>query len=789
MRSAGAAPLERIALTATAPDDAVQAPGIADEGEEQTLVEVLCRFADRDMPAADVEVFPLALTPELVVELETALTSGSGLEQLLRGRVNPVRTDALGHARVRVSSAEELAAVALAPGYSGISKGGPVTGQLRIELHREQRVEVLVLDSQGAPVEGAVVSLCVSVDTYRMDMLSCSTDSAGRGTIALAGQMLEAQQGQDLLLRVKGLFQEPQEQPLDLEAELARFQLPPCGWIELQCEPPAASTEALVVSLSRLDASGKPIGEGLEALMGPAGRLRLGPVALNQQFAAKGLVVGSEVPWLASGPGPVKSGESAVFKLSRGAVLQLRGLALGPDAQPMERARIAAELWRPEEAPQDPDEVTREQLRCDGEGRFTWDLPSDTRGATRARFTISRRGLIYTAEIPLPEESSGSVDVGAIRFQELPPLASGRVVDAAGQALRGVNCALMQVESWGAGISTQRELRAARSDQQGRFVLHAPWVSGPLELSLRAEGYATREIKLQQPGDLGDVTLQRAARLLGQVLLGSGAKTQEFHVLCYAQANERFQAALDEAGRFALGGLSAGTYRLSLGGGGLLGGDRPLWSAVEFSADSGDLDLGSIDLTGQLLRTDLRVQDPSGAAITSIALASPDPGTQFFNNWNSLELAQGQTSYLLWHASDIQRARVQATGFRSAFVELAGGRVDLTLTPALVAELRLSNFAQIPKGLRLYAYLRGLDPGSPGTVQPLTQASSRVYFELPGTYTVTFQVLPQNEFWSSPSSEGPRQQFELLDLAKPQAFEFELPAELLAEAQQLVNGK
>lgn len=785
---AAAGPAERAALQA--PADSAQDPTGEDvEADPQTWVEVLCRYADRDAPAADVEVFPLSLSPELVVELEAALSSGTGLEQLLRSRVAPERTDAVGRAQVRLNSGADAFVAALAPGYSGFADPGPVTGEVRIELLRDQNPEVLVLDSNGAPVQGAVVSLCLPLGAERMDLVSCSTDSAGRGTISIAGQILKMEQGQGLLLRVKGLFEEPQEQPLDLEAELTRFQLPPFGWIELTCEPPAIPGEKLLVGLSRLGESVEAQGDGLEALLGPEAHLRLGPVALGQQFEARGSVVGSELPWLASGPGPEKPGESVALRLRRAAALQVQGLALGPDGQPLERVRIAAELLRLGEAQADSAQTVREQLRSDGEGRFTWDLPSETEGKSSARLSVSRRGVDFTAVFDLPKGASGTLDVGAIRFEEVPPLASGRILDPAGQAISGAACALIQAEPLGSGMSMDREIRSVRSDKQGRFTLRAPWVTGPFQLSLAAKGYATRELLVQQPGELGDITLQRAARLRGRVLLGPDAAPQGFQVLSYARANEQFQTPLDGEGRFALEDLATGTYQLFLRGGGLLGGDLNLWSAVEFSAEAGDLDLGTTDLSGRLLRTELHVVDPQGQLIPSIALATADVGTEFFNNWNSLELAQGQAGFVLWHSSDIQRAQVLATGYRSAYVEIAGGRIDLTLTPSLVAVLHINNFAAIPETVQLYARIESPDPERPNTVNPLTEANSKVFLELPGLYTFSFHVLPKNQYWSPPNGAAPSQQFELRDLPELQGFEFALPAELLEQARQLADGE
>lgn len=751
-----------------------------DDGEGE-WVEVLCVLAEGGAPAAQVDVYALALDESLILRLQTAMASGTDIETLVRSVVEPVVTDENGAARVWTLVDRETALMAIGPDLMGYAQPGVQRGRVTIELTADYRMRLLVVDSDGVGVSGAVASARAVFGEQRADLITALTDGEGRADLKLPGQMIGQYTPGTLHVGVRGLFPKPVEQPLDLEAQDTRLELPPFGWALLS---PTSADDAqphvrLVLRATEPGSESATWPEQLEGLTGPDGSLRLGPIALGADLSATGSAVGSPVAWHAEGRGPTVPGETVHLALQRAAAFPLRARALNPAGEPFARALVQARLIEPNAS--SFRDVPVERLRTDRDGLFTWELPGQTVAGSAALLTVTRRGVDYSAQFAVPVADASGIDLGDLRFDEVPPVAKGRVVDADGTPIARASVQLEHTIS-NAGIRHTSIAARTRTGADGQFALRALITSGSVDLHVAAEGFVDSHHSLHGPTDVGDVTMAKAGGLRGRVVLGE-LSVPNLRVGAQTSRGGHF-TSLREDGEFSIDGLGTDSWDVFLHGGSLLGGDLLLWNEVDFRAEDGSLDLGEVDLTGRLLRSEVIARNPAGSHLRELYFASVGPTDHF----HSRSTAVGEGRHVLLHPPNLSEARVSADGYRTTPITLQAGRQELTLQPALEVVFQVQGAELVPPEVALVLHIVPSDPSQVRRSREIASGPQRMHVDQAGTYRLFLSVSRHGSFHGSDTRGEPHHTVEVLETTVPQEFEFALPAELLAEAQRLTSG-
>ena len=147
----------------------------------------------------------------------------------------------------------------------------------------------------------------------------------------------------------------------------------------------------------------------------------------------------------------------------------------------------------------------------------------------------------------------------------------GQVIDATGRPVAGATVqASLTIISAQAGIARQPD--SATSDEEGAFVIDEIG-PGEIELSTKADGYATNEIKslIVEPGrDLEGVTIVMApgASISGRVTDPSGNPVVAGHLMAQGatisfRSSQHAFARTDGEGRYRLEGVPPGRYSVT----------------------------------------------------------------------------------------------------------------------------------------------------------------------------------------------------------------------------------
>jgi RNA polymerase sigma factor (sigma-70 family) len=267
--------------------------------------------------------------------------------------------------------------------------------------------------------------------------------------------------------------------------------------------------------------------------------------------------------WRGSNPGAEASGAG------RGAVA---GRVLGPDGQPLVGATVVA-ICGPERGQppnQGPAPFGRSITGADGRFHIggLWSPCALTAGA-EGLMGATRQGVEVvagkTVHIDLALEKGGAT-------------LSGRVLDASSGPIAG---AVVRLRGWtrgqGQGQSTERtHFWEAITDQQGRYRAHV--TPARYDAIALADGYGPVRDFVDLAGDeIRDFRLAPAAQLSGRVVAAgdrqpvAGAEVRA-EVTAGGTAVPPTFATTDGQGRFTIGGLAPGSYRVTAHKGALAGG-------------------------------------------------------------------------------------------------------------------------------------------------------------------------------------------------------------------------
>ncbi len=233
--------------------------------------------------------------------------------------------------------------------------------------------------------------------------------------------------------------------------------------------------------------------------------------------------------------------------------------------------------------------------------------------------------------------------LGDLLLENLPLLASGRVLDLSGRPLPGVEVQVWVQRLPLAGTPFRKKKRpgkvwaplpfSCRSSREGRFEIRGETAQDLLQLRASAKGHFQKSAPLVPTGSRGVLLfLLPAGWVEGKILPPPGRSPQSFVVQVFPSAWEgekpRFHQALpDRKGNFLVAGLPPGPARLEAGS--LLDGHKLLeLKGLEIRAGEpcSDPRLRALDLSGGKDSLLLTVTDPRGRPLRQVlALARPGP--------------------------------------------------------------------------------------------------------------------------------------------------------------------
>lgn len=334
--------------------------------------------------------------------------------------------------------------------------------------------------------------------------------------------------------------------------------------------------------------------------------------------------------------GPSTAGETRTVTLPLGPQQSLlAGRLLGPDGEGLGAAptRVEVTLWH-----RDQRQVHGDVHALD-DGRFDWVLGDF---GDREGFVVEFRLVPDEQRPPSPPTAGQSlplrleplgarvrtgtirggrrIELGDVRLLVLPVLASGEVLDDAGQPIAGarvtVRCGSLPSGDRASEMAPLRSL-ATRCDEQGRFTILGEAPPATCELLAEQDQHFAETLPLQA-GAPHRLVLQRAGRLRGRVLLpdwlAEGAVS--LHLYPYEEARQKDTRAMRlsrrSGGRFQLDMIRPGRFQARVT---LRNAPEPLVVLDDVFVPPGDTRdprLQPLDLRSLLFRYQLRAVDAAG---------------------------------------------------------------------------------------------------------------------------------------------------------------------------------
>lgn len=547
-----------------------------------------------DVPAPDARPAERFLEVEVVEARSLARVPGAalfgrggdGADPLTLGPLEealaPYRTDSAGLARVP-ASAENGVLAARAGRLTGVVRVEDATaGPVRIELHPDFDVAVLVRHAGGAPAVGVPVGLGVP-PAPRWRASERETDAEGRVTFAHVGLKMALEREPAGEVRVQRALDAPLTRAFDLQG-------PPPGPVVFVL-PHCAS-----VSVRLTDAEGQPVADGtaLELAHLPPGTERdLSPFARGEreylQASTQGglarfecVELGGELEILvhadgrgvllrAFRPAPARAGghEEHALALERAhPVLVFRVL----DAAGVVLASEELSLHQMQRSGWSLGEDAR-TLTTDADGRFRLELVDPFREGDQHQLTVEARANSIGALVDLARPfEPGEVPMGDLRLVPPPLLAEGRVVDAEGVGVPATLVLHYPVREqdgrsvwywsqWERGLATRPD---------GAFEVRGFLEKREFRLHAEADGLRSDALELARGARGLELLLLSAGWIEGSVRLDEGVPSKGIELTLRpsgARGNvpEESRAELTPDGRFHFADLAPGRFDLSLG--------------------------------------------------------------------------------------------------------------------------------------------------------------------------------------------------------------------------------
>jgi hypothetical protein len=343
-------------------------------------------------------------------------------------------------------------------------------------------------------------------------------------------------------------------------------------------------------------------------------------------------------------------------------------------------------------------------IRTDAQGGFRVDYMPEQASKGNAVLLVQHGAgeaghavmVVELAELWTP----GIHDLGELQLERAPIAAAGRVVDDLGAPVDGASVSISEFKA------QSRIATVTRAD--GRFELRGVAFQKAIDLSVDKEGYSFAWQNRVTPGttDL-EIVLPTSCELRAKVILPAGTSPHDFGVTIQpidpAQSGG-MGTGLQDDGSLQVDGLRPGTYRLEI---------RANRRSLSVFSKEGlviargkPLDLGTIDLAGEVKPITLKILDPEGKPLSGIYFLPDEerePNKVFAwadkDLWTCLHPDTFSDGTLrLLPKSESVRVDLAAAGFRIEHVTLSADR-ELRMRPGLPVRLVLDKrVGEAPEG-------------------------------------------------------------------------------------------
>jgi len=511
------------------------------------------------------------------------------LEAHLKNSARPLAPDGEGRFFLGAESRSGTI-VALAPGLFGmlaVEREG--TQPLRVALEPDQALQVRVVDMQGAPVTGVHVALRQFYSgAHFNDHGRAQTDADGVAHLPhyralIAGDWDFSAQyalsiAEPLSPTVNHFFEVAQ--PPHGRVELV---LPPCGSVELKLPPESKFRKVGLEALGAGPLEERDWPSFADGWRRPEKDVVLFPfVGLELE-----LVPATHSAWPTSAHpnsrlrGPRAAGERVVAHLRpQEGLLQVRGRVLDADGAVLAAHELYAVCSAGGSDEHDRVQLADVNLRSDSHGEFRFEFAHADVLEFELELTAysTDHRAIGAARPMLVARRGAELDVGDVRLERWPIIASGLVVDALGKPAPEANVevyeALEERDDSGAVHVEWRQLYGSRgrSADDGAFELRAPAPLGRIALVARTRSGMTDTLVCNGGASGLRLVLTEGGELTGHIAAAADTRFDYFrlNVACVESLrpqlleHSQFQVLLDTNGEFALRGLPEGRYVLEV---------------------------------------------------------------------------------------------------------------------------------------------------------------------------------------------------------------------------------
>jgi protocatechuate 3,4-dioxygenase beta subunit len=458
----------------------------------------------------------------------------------------------------------------------------------------ERAIAGTVVGPDGKAVAGALVSVqLATVINFGEPTLTGRTDAAGRFRVPVKSAA-------NHMVRVEAAGLAARTLPRVRPGESLRVALDKGGFIEGIVRDGTTGAPAPAIAVEARSETARGLGIVWER---GAGVVRATTDAQGR-FRVEGLAPGLHT---LSARGPAVAGQRRGVAVGKRTELYLfpgggiEGNVRGPDGAPVTGASVALESA----SPFGPRAATADVEITDARGHYAFT------GIDSGLFRVIARHPDFastwtTATVERGDEASADLTLAA------PAAIVGRLLSGADRPTAG-RVTIAEVDGAGPPVSISSSLAAdAGADGRFRITSVAP---GSYVLSATAPGYGTKRAEVvvgsrQRVADVGDVGMESGLVIRGHVREPGGTPIAEARVNAFrdrSMGEDRGEGRTTADGSFAIGGLSAGTYRLSVFAAGHAMGDREAEAGtdgVEIVLETGGSLAGTVvDDRGQAVDT------------------------------------------------------------------------------------------------------------------------------------------------------------------------------------------
>lgn len=792
--------LERVTLDLPTNESPIQYGTPAEEG---ILVSVVDGESSEPLPTADVIVLDTGVIDER--ELQAQLGATPDFEALFEYLGVTYHTDDNAQVMIPEPIGDLVIAGRTETHFNFAFDVDTDSGELTLRLNPIRLLAIKVVDGNGLPVEGAPVSLRIRNGYFPQDLMRAESNRDGIANLKLFDLLFTMLGDEDILAALLVLTPTPVETPIDfnqLPEEPPVLVLPEAGQVEVHIVDAEGElqTEDYMVDLSiidpnevRSDTPGPDQWEDpLEHLNGRAsnGKAYFPLVAFDQHLEVRVVSMDGERREVISGRGPVRGGKPVVFTLSPAVKHPiLVGRVLNAEGMVGKNLNLDTRI---KENSQSGNSTHHASIRTDDEGGFRFLLEDEFEpGSTRSLTIImkaTKRKPKRMAKVDLSRSfGPGEHDLGDLVVLVPPLVATGVVLDADGEPLKGAEVRPERKHYWGKNPdnsywSGNWELRTETASD-GSFQIHGDVEPGDYRLHASHDEHSTttKEIHLGSTDVL--LQMEAAVEVEGRVLLDDGIDRDGISVYLVRPENEHtgrrnFHAEIGKDGKFNMKGQEVGTASLKVESE-FLGEVFAEISDIELVAKGGKQQIPEIDLRGQLLSVKIKVIDEEGKKIEQVEITGEDGQSRRGWRQNPISIVSAKPALTL---------EVGAQGYRSQ--ELTGLREDteVTLRDGMKCIIQVTNMSAVPNGWTLHASMSRLaeehDQSGPSQVShhssyrslPLDEfGKGGALVPAPGTYSIDFTISddsgengPKTRWAISGTSAAST--IEVLDLPGPQRF-------------------